>query len=66
MIWADCSCCWPQKPFIRKAVGWTVIEKDGETPVPPFWYLNIGGWPTGHYDTWADALAAAARYLEGR
>lgn len=61
MIWADCSCCWPQKPFIRKAVGWKV----GGTPVPPFWYLDIGDWPTGRYDTWADALAAAARYLEG-
>lgn len=66
MNWADCSCCWPQKPFIRKAIGWTIIgattPEDAE--IPPFWYLDIGGWPRGHYDTWHEALKGAERYLE--
>lgn len=68
IVWSDCSCCWPQKPFIRKAVGWFIIgnSKKGEPdmPIPPYWYLEIGGWPTGHYGTWEDALRGALRYLE--
>jgi hypothetical protein len=73
MNWADCSCCWPQKPFIRKAIGWTIYEDDPETgeydksrwtEIPPFWHLDISGWPKGHYDTWAEALEAARKYLE--
>lgn len=59
--WADCSCCYPQKPFIRKAVGWFFIPG---REVPPFWYVDIGGWPRGCYETWEDALAGARRYLE--
>jgi hypothetical protein len=66
--WADCSCCWPQKPFIRKAVGWVILGSPQrgteDEEIPPFWYLDIGGWPKGHYDTWGDALKAAGRYLE--
>lgn len=61
--WATCDCCWPQKPFIRKAVGWYHINGGPRDTIPPFWYLDLGGWPTGHYDTWEQALYAAGQYL---
>ena len=68
MNWADCSCCWPQKPFIRKAVGWTLLgsreRNEPDEEVPPFWYYEVGGWPRGHYDTWEAAMRGAGRYLE--
>jgi hypothetical protein len=57
-----CSCCYPQKPVIRKAVGWYLIADTNE-PVPPFWYVEIGGWPKGHYATWGRAMEAATLYL---
>jgi len=65
--WADCSCCWPQKPRIRKAIGWSFYGPEGlqEDPLPPFWYMEISGWPRGHFDTWEEALKAAEAYLAG-
>ncbi|KPC89895.1 hypothetical protein ADL27_38430 [Streptomyces sp. NRRL F-6602] len=63
--WADCRCCWPQKPAIRKAVGWRRLGKtpDVDEAIPPFWYLKIGPWSRGHYDTWEEARDAAFYYL---
>lgn len=65
MEWADCGCCWPQKPKVRKAADWLILGSPGEPdePVTPFWYVEIGGWPQGHFDSWDSALCAAGRYL---
>lgn len=62
IAWADCSCCWPQKPKVRKAIGWYVVDPD--EPIDPFWYLEIGGWPKGNFETWEQAMKAAGRYLK--
>ncbi|WP_186783717.1 hypothetical protein [Streptomyces sp. CBG33] len=59
-MWADCLCCWPQKPFIRRAVGWGLV---GRPPRPPGWYVDIGGWPHGYFASWDEALALALTYL---
>lgn len=63
--WAKCACCYPQKPKVRKAVGWYLIGDgpDQNEPVPDFWYVEVGGWPKGHYATWERAIEAAALYL---
>jgi len=37
---------------------------DPDKEIPPYWYLEISGWPKGHFDTWAEALKGALRYLE--
>lgn len=60
-----CSCCYPQKPVIRKAVGWYFICEEGrkEEIAPAFWYVEIGGWPKGNYATWERAMEAATLYL---
>lgn len=66
MKWADCDCCWPQKPFIRKAVGWKHLGVAKQnTDVSPFWYVDVGGWPRGHHKTWEKARDAALKYLKG-
>lgn len=64
--WADCSCCYPQKPFIKKAEGWVILGDNWteDEEVPSFWYLEISGWPKGHYATWEDAMQGAREYLE--
>jgi hypothetical protein len=67
VIFSRCSCCYPQKPRVRKAVGWFVISYDPEfrkTPIPDFWYVEIGGWPKGNYSSWERAMEAATLYLK--
>jgi hypothetical protein len=64
--WSDCSCCWPQKPKIKKAIGWSIYNGEGTwEEVDPFWYLDIGGWPKGQFKSWEEALKGAYRYLRG-
>lgn len=64
MIFSRCSCCYPQKPKVRKAVGWYLWTDGSEEPIPDFWYVEVGGWPKGSYTTWDRAMEAAALYLK--
>ena len=69
MIFANCHCCYPQKPKVRKAVGWYLwaTEEAAEPePCPDFWYVEVGGWPKGHYASWERAMEAARLYLTRR